>query len=401
MNMKSLYLIFSALVGSIFGASAEIPSVKVEINNNLDFDRVETVELNYGELCNRLGVKSMRVVDENGSELPSQVTHDGKLIFQPAVCANSKVTVDVQPIRAFDFVNYAVGKMYPQRLDDFCWENDVVAFRAYGPALQDRGERGFGYDLYLKRGTSLPVIEHLYNLHFDKESAEMVAKLRKEGKSDLAKQWGNAHSYHIDNGYGMDCYAVGPTLGAGATALIDGDSIVYPWCYQDYEILDEGPIRFTVSLTFRPGVFQGQNVVENRVITLDKGSNLNRTKVTYRGLDRSVPMVMGIVIHDDGPVESSVKDGYMLYLDPTNGPDNGEVYMGAVFPSRPNSIAVENDGDKRHLMAHFDYTPAEGFDYFWGFGWNRGNVPSLAEWNDILAKKSQSIQSPLEVRIMQ
>lgn len=398
--MKSLSVFLSTLAGCVFGVYAEIPSVKVEISNKLDFDRVETVELDYGELCDRFGVKSLRVVDETGSELPSQVTYNGKLIFQPSVGAKSKVNVAVQPVKAFDFGTYTTGKMYPQRFDDFCWENDVAGFRAYGSALQDKGERGFGYDLHLKRGTSLPVIEHLYDLHFDKESAAAVERLKKEGRTEEAKRWRDAHSYHIDNGYGMDCYAVGPTLGAGATALIDGDTIVYPWCYKDYEILDEGPVRFTVSLTFRPATFQGQTVVENRIITLDKGSNLNRTKVTYRGLDKSVPMVMGIVVHDDGPVKSSVKDGYMSYLDPTNGPDNGEVYMGAVFPLRPESIAVEEEGKARHLLAHFDYSPTDGFDYYWGFGWNRGNVPTLADWNEMLLRKSRSIKSPLEVRIL-
>ena len=75
--MKSLSVFLSTLAGCVFGVYAEIPSVKVEISNKLDFDRVETVELDYGELCDRFGVKSLRVVDETGSELPSPVTYNG------------------------------------------------------------------------------------------------------------------------------------------------------------------------------------------------------------------------------------------------------------------------------------------------------------------------------------
>ena len=53
-----------------------------------------------------------------------------------------------------------------------------------------------------------------------------------------------AISYHIDHGNGMDCYAVGPTLGGGTAALMPDSAIVYPYCYKDYEILDNGPLRF-------------------------------------------------------------------------------------------------------------------------------------------------------------
>lgn len=71
-----------------------------------------------------------------------------------------------------------------------------------------------------------------------------------------------------------------------------------------------------------------------------------------------------------------------------------------MFPLRPESIAVEEEGKARHLLAHFDYSPTDGFDYYWGFGWNRGNVPTLADWNEMLLKKSRSIKSPLEVRVL-
>ena len=47
------------------------------------------------------------------------------------------------------------------------WENDLVGFRAYGPALQARGESGFGYDLFTKRGTAAPVLEDIYAKELD------------------------------------------------------------------------------------------------------------------------------------------------------------------------------------------------------------------------------------------
>lgn len=59
------------------------------------------------------------------------------------------------------------------------WENDLVGFRAYGPALQARGERGFGYDLFTKRGTAAPVLEDMYAKELDADSWKQVNELRK------------------------------------------------------------------------------------------------------------------------------------------------------------------------------------------------------------------------------
>jgi Na+-driven multidrug efflux pump len=41
-------------------------------------------------------------------------------------------------------------------------------------------------------------------------------------------------------------------MGAGIAALMDNEIISYPYCYETYEVLDNGPLRFTVKFTFRP-----------------------------------------------------------------------------------------------------------------------------------------------------
>ena len=56
----------------------------------------------------------------------------------------------------------ACGRQYPERLDDVAWENDRAAYRAYGPALQEKGERAFGYDIWTKYNTTEPVVEARY-----------------------------------------------------------------------------------------------------------------------------------------------------------------------------------------------------------------------------------------------
>ena len=88
-------------------------------------------------------------------------------------------------------------------------------------------------------------------------------------------------------------------MGAGTSALLANDSIVYPYCYKDYQILDNGPLRFTVKLVYNPLTVKGNNnVIENRIISLDAGSQMNKFTITYDNLTEATPVVTGIVLHE-------------------------------------------------------------------------------------------------------
>ena len=124
-------------------------------------------------------------------------------------------------------------------------------------------------------------------------------------------------SYHVDHGNGLDCYKVGPTLGGGTAALMVNDTIVYPYCYKTFEVLDNGPLRFTVKLTYNPLIVNGDSVVETRLISLDAGSQLNKTVVTYDNLKETTPVVAGIVLHDSNlrlNIKSRQKKDMLLML---------------------------------------------------------------------------------------
>ena len=91
----------------------------------------------------------------------------------------------------------------------------------------------------------------------------MKAKIAELGKTDpkAAQELYRSVSYHVDHGNGLDCYKVGPTLGGGTTALMAGDTIIYPYCYATQEILDNGPLRFTVKLVYNPLVVKGDSTI--------------------------------------------------------------------------------------------------------------------------------------------
>lgn len=396
-------MIASAGAGALLLASCGgTPKATVKVSNLLDFDRnCEAVEVPLSELAQKLDARYYVVYDAEGNELPSQVTSDSTLLFLASVPAGSTA---VYSVAASDTVPVysakALGRVYPERDDDLGWENDLVGFRAYGPALQRRGERGFGYDIFLKRSTTDPVLDTLYAIELDPAN---WAKAREFGKvsREAADSFINTFSYHVDHGLGMDCYAVGPTLGAGVAALVVNDTIRFPWCYKDVEILDNGPLRFRAHLTFNPVTIGNDTaVVEHRVITLDAGSQLNSTEVSYEGLTPGIyDVVAGYSLHDDGPYTADAANGFISYLDPTQGPDNGELYMGLV--AGDGFTPVSRDG---HLVMAGKLDSGSALDYWWGFAWDRAEqaaspVKSLDEWNAYLEAFRRGVEAPLEVTV--
>ena len=78
----------------------------------------------------------------------------------------------------------------PERANDFFWENDRVGFRAYGPGDVHKWS---GIDVFNK-SVSTNIVVHWLKNH--------------------AK-----HNFHLNQGQGMDNYAVGPGRGVGGVAL--------------------------------------------------------------------------------------------------------------------------------------------------------------------------------------
>ena len=388
-------------------------TVTVTVTNPLAMERSnEMVEVSMETVTDRLGLADTAqivVLNADGQQVPYQITYDGKVIFPAAIAAGGTATYTIQTGTPEAFDVKACGRCYPERMDDMAWENDLVAFRAYGPALQAKGERGFGYDLFTKYNTTEPMLEAMYAKELDKETLAKIAELKKTDPK-AAAELSRERSYHIDHGYGMDCYAVGPTLGAGVAALMVNDTIIYPWCYKNQEILDNGPLRFTVKLEFTPLTVKGDStVVETRLITLDAGSHLNKTVVSYSNLKETLPIVAGIVLHEpDGAVVADAANGYITYVDPTTGPDNGKIFMGAAVPAVVEDAKTvlfsekekkERNNADGHVLAVSDYEPGSEYVYYWGFAWDKADIKTADAWNRYMADFAQKVRNPLTVKV--
>lgn len=357
----------------------------------------QAVEMSADSVLNLLGSKYCYVADSKGREIPSQITHDGLLIFQPEV-SSYNARYRILPSRTpRSYAKLTSGRPYPERADDIAWENELVGFRIYGPGTQKKNERAYGYDIFFKHHTPEQILEKLYAPETSAATWVIVDSLRAIS-DQKAEDYIKTFSYHIDHGLGMDCYAVGPTLGAGATAPLVNDSISYSWCYDKAEVLDNGPLRFTVLLTFAPRpVGADSAVIEHRLISLDAGSHLNHARVWYEGMTAPVEIVTGFPLRDSSAPVSS--DTVIAYADPTQGPDNGKALLGVVSSTPFTSTEIR----EKHILGHSIVNPGEVYDYYWGFVWSRepidGKKADMKSWTAYLNAFSSALHNPPKIRI--
>ncbi len=364
-------------------AVLSVTAAKIEVSNTSDRQRNEIAEVSISNF-ETLPVEFI-LKDEKGREVQYQLTYDGKLIFPVSIGESSNAVYTVEDGKPSNkFPVYVYGRQFPERKDDFAWENDRSAYRAYGPALERSGEKAYGYDIWSK-SVSYPVLEQRF---YD----DRVRRI----------------SFHDDHGNGLDGYAVGPTLGGGTAALLsESGEIIYPYCYKEFEMLDEGPLRVTVKLTYNPIKVDGESVTETRIISLDKGSWLNKTTLRYDGLKTKKNLAQGIVVHSSNPKGYEISDynKFVGYTDMTDKPEggNGEIYVGIVSPSSTSfrfiPIGGEIKGVEGHVAAVADYKPGEELTYWWGSGWSKGGVKDSVDWSRIMTEFSENLSTPLVVKV--
>ena len=387
----------------------------VKVTNPTASDRqTEMVELE--EECIRTALELAEgenfILKSAGSEVPYQITYDGKVIFPVTLQASQSQTFRFRKGNPAEVPVKVCGKHYPHREDDICWESDLAGFRAYG----FKEDLASGYDLFTKRDTDMPVIDEMYRKAFDPELRRIREELKLVDR-DSADRFNCDHmSFHVDHGVGADCYGVGKTLGAGVAALVDEGQIVYPFCYDSYEILENGPLRFTLKLTFRPFTVGGcENVIETRILSVDLGSYFTKTSVSYANLDKEMPVVTGIVVQDmDGKAVGNAEKGFIAYPAPTINydrqrvVDNGTIFVGHAFPFELSNAGLvyfsdeestTRGGAKGHILAHSTYSPETPFVYYWGFGWNHATFETYEQWLEYLESFAGQIKSPLTIKI--
>ncbi len=412
--MMKTFLISAALlaVSSVYAAK----KVEIMVQNPTNTARFfEVVEVPMKTISMVMGDNDFIITDADGREMPLQVTSKNTVLFQASV--GRKKTSTYYAVKGTPTLSECkvMGRLFTERQDEFGWENDRVAYRVYGHGA------AVGYDVFNK-STSTLMLDYWYASEQDQEMRSVSKKLRERGQTDLADQLYNAFSYHIDHGQGMDCYTVGPTLGAGANALVNPNGkLCMPKCYKSYEILEDGLLRFSVRFTYPEVEYKGRNIYEVRTITIDAGSSFCRVDVRYMLLKAGIAATMasGVVVHQSNPTAFVLnKDAaYLGYEDLGDASVYGEryraelakqmgkIYVGTVYPQPVKDIIYEEGKTgiaNGHILALSRVWPYEDYTYYFGSAWSKNEeigIRSLRDWEAALSRQANIVRHPLQVSV--
>lgn len=306
-----------------------------------------------------------------GVEIPYQLEYRGNknpvnLLLLATLAPGSKIYVRITNESPSEFKTRTYARFVPERYDDFAWENDHIAFRVYGKALEKvPDEMGYGLDVWAKR------------------TPEMVIN-----------KWYKIAHYHVDHGEGLDFYDVGLSLGAGSSAPYIKDSIYYSKNFRRYKVLDNGPLRSTFQLEYDAWNVDGKSVTESKIISLDAGSQLNRMQKTYFFKGNAMPVAIGIVEHKgNGTMLLNEKDGIMGYWEPQHGKD-GTLGIGSVMEEPVVNMKVTDN----HLLTIINVNSGKPFVYYTGAAWDKaGLITNSKEWFRYLRNFKEKIERPVIV----
>lgn len=377
----------SFFVSFIILSCTETAGVTVQVKNPLAIERAhETITLDYSALLKKMAPgpgNTFQVSDPNsGQTIASQLIDlDGdqqyeELIFQATLAPLETRTFVIQMVDTASTASpesKVYARFVPERKDDFAWENDCIAYRMYGPALQADGEISSGVDVWVKS----------------------VAQLI------LDKWYQPGNDYHADHGEGLDYYKVGPSRGCGGLAPWDGEKLVPSGNYSGWKILANGPIRTVFELSYAPWGVGDKQVSEVKRISLDAGHHLNRFESTFSAGDdpAAFDIAIGLVKRSADISESVAFDpanGWLGYWEPAHE-KHGSTGCGIVIA--PSEISIQGEIDDHYLLIT-KVRPGEPLVYYAGAGWSKGAYfTDAAGWQEYLENFARRANSPLEVQI--
>lgn len=268
-----------------------------------------------------------------------------------------------QSAPAADATKSTFCRAVPERADDFAWENDLVAFRAYGPALRSNPENS-GIDCWLKR-VSYPIIDKWY------------------------AQDAKGKSYHQDHGEGLDCYHVGSSAGTGGTGLWLNGKREPLETYVRAEVLESTRERSRFKLTYEREI-EGVPYSEEKTITLELGERLFRAHSVFRkngAIAAGLPVCVGVTTHDGQAVAfSHPAQGWIACWEKMDDSELGTAVRMA--PNRIDEIKQidPTQPDAGHILILARTDEHGAIDYEAGYGWRKaGAITSRAAWEAYLA----------------
>lgn len=359
----------------------------VAVTNMLDAARPEVVlELSLADVLAQTGIKDSKriAVEEQNTHksLPVQLFsttgagNPDRLLVLVSIGAKQTIRFAFHESQGNATIKPLVyGRLVPERKDDFAWENDKVAYRVYGPALQATGEITSGIDVWSKRVPAL-IIDDWY---------------KRDAEGTRTKN--PALTYHKDDGTGLDSYDVGPTRGCGGTAVWSNGKLYPSRNFITAKILAAGPLRFLFELAYAPWNAGGVTISEKKKITLDAGSHLNKIESTFSFTGpQSVEIAVGVAMHKGARFAAPVESRILSIWEPLTDIDAGFDGTAVIMPLGRESAIVKAEGD---AFFELNANSNESITYYAGAGWSKSDMPTQKTWIEYLRESLAEQEHPL------
>lgn len=257
-----------------------------------------------------------------------------------------------------------MARFVPERLDDFIFENNLIAGRFYGEALESCGNGQItspGIDVWVKTPGAL------------------VADQRYVDELEHGK------SYHINWGNGKDCYKVARSLGAGASSpIINGQPALPATNFRSHEILENTPEKVVFVLNYPEWEQDGVTVALSKKLTITPDTYFVDVEDTYTFDCDSLTVAAGVNRHMAQNIlyaEKLENDRYAIWegaSDQSIEKDSESRLGVAVVVPGASFNTITEDGS--HALVGKTLKKGETFTYQFGFCWNGGDIKTAEEW---------------------
>jgi Domain of unknown function (DUF4861) len=363
-------------------------SLTVKAVNPLQTSRAsQTIELTAAQLAplGETNLEKIHVRDATGNELVCQAVdvdfdelhRPDIVIFQADFAPGETKTFTVTSGKRQQYGPgdvKAYGRFVRERFDDFAWENDLIAHRTFGRALETwKGE---------------PLTSSSIDIW-----SKLTPKL-------IVNEWymmGDAFYHHMTDNGGDD-YTSGATRGDGGNGLWAADKLWVAKNFVDSRELANGPIRVMFELDYEPFDVNGAKVAETVRITLDAGSQMDHYQVTFKPENPGEPLTAAVglkKVKDEQPDFDAVR-GTLAIWEPMEK-DLGMQGVAAIVD--PKKL-VKQTGDKLNNLLLVRAEPDNSIDYWAGFAWDKaGKITTRDAWKKYVDEFARGVQSPIAVTV--
>lgn len=369
-----------------FPAISLAAQLEVTAVNKLPLARAsQTIELPAADLA-PLEAKTLNLVhvkDSTGQDLVCQAIDTNgdalrdfdAVIFQSDFAAGETktFTLTVGAKQVYPKEQYkAFGRFVRERFDDFAWENDRIAHRTYGQALESwKGE---------------PLSSSTIDI-WSKRTPRMVIN-----------DWYLSDDYHVDHGEGADFYSAGLSRGCGGSGLWANDQLWVSRNFTNSNVLANGPLRVLFELEYAPFSVNGVNVAETKRISLDAGQQFDRFESHYKVAGEPLALTAGIGLKkvSGEVVESNSSQGWLTKWEKM---EKGAGNQGLAVIIAPGDF-IKSVDDKLNQIVLAKVRSGSVATYWAGFCWDKaGGFTDGEAWKAHVNEFAQGVASPIVIKL--